>query len=114
MSPLIRTTHERDSLPVGSLGIDDNYATTWRDPDGWWVSIGGVVNFANPRLPMTLLYRPDVVPCDVEDAMRERIAGEIEARAAGCHTSRGEAGPCGSLWRRGMEDAARIARGVQG
>lgn len=45
--------------------------------------------------------------------IREQVAREIEALADTCHGARGDARPCGSLWRRGVQDAARIARGEQ-
>jgi hypothetical protein len=47
----------------------------------------------------------------IERQVRERVVAEIEALAATCHGSRGDSKACGSLWRRGLGDAARIARG---
>ena len=43
--------------------------------------------------------------------IREQIAREIDTKAAKCHKEGG--GPCGSLWRRGMTEAAAIARGAK-
>lgn len=58
MTEKITTPEALDALPVGTHGIDRVCAPVWRQEDGWYAFLAGVVNQRRPVLPVVILHTP--------------------------------------------------------